>query len=172
MTRHGAVARTGRRGDSRHAASASAAAAYDAPMRATRLAMLSAVILTASMLPPAAQEQPSGFRSPSNNIHCQAFKQDDGHVLRCDLAAMSNKPPPKPKDCELDWGAAFEMTDASKAERLCHGDTAMDNTLPQLAYGASWQRHGFTCKSEQSGVTCSNAKGHGFELSRGKQRVF
>lgn len=124
------------------------------------------------MQPPAAQEQPSGFRSPSSNIHCQAFKVDDGHVLRCDIAATSNKPPPKPKDCELDWGSAFEMTDTSKAERLCHGDTAMDNTLPQLPYGASWQRHGFTCKSEQAGMTCTNPKGHGFELSRARQRLF
>ena len=40
------------------------------------------------------------------------------------------------------------------------------------AYGATWQRHGFSCKSEPSGVTCVNPKGHGFELSRSGQRVF
>ncbi len=144
---------------------------YDAPMRGAICATLLAMLMAApGFAEPAAA--PSGFRSPSNNIHCQAFKVDDGSVLRCDIASMSNKQPAKPKDCELDWGSAFEMTDSSKAERLCHGDTAMDNTLPPLAYGASWQRHGFICKSEPGGVTCSNAKGHGFELSRGRQRVF
>jgi hypothetical protein len=31
---------------------------------------------------------------------------------------------------------------------------------------------GFTCKSEQSGITCFNADRHGFSLSRAKQEVF
>ncbi len=129
-------------------------------------------LLSAPAWSAAAQEQAAGFRSPSNNIHCAAFKQDDGAVLRCDIAKMANKPPPKPKDCELDWGSAFEMTDSSQADRICHGDTAQDPSLPVLAYGAAWQRHGFTCKSEANGVTCTNAKGRGFELSRGRQRLF
>jgi hypothetical protein len=47
-----------------------------------------------------------------------------------------------------------------------------NEALPPLAYGATWQRHGFSCKSEQSGVTCTNAKGRGFELARGAQRLF
>jgi hypothetical protein len=47
-----------------------------------------------------------------------------------------------------------------------------DNGLPVLPYGQSWQRAGLTCLSEQSGVSCRNARGHGFTLSRAAQRVF
>jgi hypothetical protein len=118
-------------------------------------------------------DRPTGFRSPSGNIHCQAFKLDDGASLRCDIRAMSNRPPPRPKNCDLEYGQAFEVTDKRVvAQRICHGDSVMDSSLPPLGYGATWQRYGFTCKSEPAGVTCSHATGHGFELSRGKQRVF
>ena len=45
-------------------------------------------------------------------------------------------------------------------------------TLPVLGYGDVWQRGGFTCKSEQTGVTCFNADRRGFSLARAKQEVF
>jgi hypothetical protein len=137
----------------------------------TALAIAISALAFAS--PASAQDQLAGFRSPSSNIFCQADKADAGYVLRCDVMKISNKPPPKPKDCDLDWGRAFEISDtAASAQRLCYGDTVANEALPPLAYGATWQRHGFSCKSEQSGVTCTNAKGHGFELARGAQRLF
>lgn len=115
------------------------------------------------------QGAPRGFKSPSNNIHCQYF---DGE-LRCDIAQVSSAIPPKPRDCELDWGQAFAVTANSRSgQRLCHGDTALDDSLPTLPYGSSWRQGGITCTSEQSGVTCANALGHGFSLSRGSQRLF
>jgi hypothetical protein len=58
------------------------------------------------------------------------------------------------------------------AALLCYGDTVLDKTLPVLAYGEVWQRGGFTCTSEQSGITCSNADRHGLALSWAKQEVF
>jgi hypothetical protein len=48
----------------------------------------------------------------------------------------------------------------------------MDKALPVLAYGEVWQRGGFTCKSEPTGITCFNADRHGFSLARAKQAVF
>jgi hypothetical protein len=41
-----------------------------------------------------------------------------------------------------------------------------------LAYGEVWQRGGFTCRSEQTGLTCFNAMQHGFSLSRAELTVF
>ena len=35
-----------------------------------------------------------------------------------------------------------------------------------------WQRAGFTCRSEQTGLTCFNAMQHGFSLARAEQKVF
>jgi hypothetical protein len=104
-------------------------------MSAALAALLAAVLLS----PASAQDQPDGFRSPSGNVHCQAFKLDDGAALRCDIRQMSNKPPARPRDCELDWGQAFEVSGkAQPAARLCHGDTVMDEQLPPLAMA----RHG------------------------------
>lgn len=122
-----------------------------------------------------AQEGPIGFRSPSNNIHCQFWTGDNaGEVaMRCDVIVITNRPPPRPRDCDLEWGQAFEITgNAGRGARLCYGDTVRDERLPVLAYGGTWQRGGLTCISEEAGVTCVNAKGHGFEVARARQRVF
>ena len=118
-----------------------------------------------------AQTAPAGFQSPSKNIACQYFDYDKQNILRCDIAAMETRPR-RPADCELDYGGAFEMNAKGPAARICHGDTVMDKSLPVLAYGEVWQRGGFTCKSEQTGVTCFNANRRGFSLSRAKQEVF
>lgn len=118
-----------------------------------------------------AQSAPVGFQSPSKNITCQYFDYDKQTTLRCDISAMETRPR-RPADCELDYGGAFEMNAKGTAARICHGDTVMDPRLPVLGYGEVWQRGGFTCTSEQSGVTCFNAERRGFSLARGRQEVF
>ena len=135
------------------------------------LPMLSALSLLTLAAPAQAQSGPAGFQSPSKNIACQYFDYDRQNVLRCDImeATVTAR---RPASCDLEWGKAFEMRAKGNAERLCYGDTVMDPALPVLAYGEVWQRGGFTCKSEQTGVTCFNADRRGFSLSRAKQEVF
>jgi hypothetical protein len=118
-----------------------------------------------------AQSGPTGFQSPSKNITCQYFEYEKEKSLRCDINAMETRPQ-RPADCDLDYGGAFEMNANGAAARICHGDTVMDKSLPVLAYGEVWQRGGFTCKSEQSGITCFNADRRGFSLARARQEVF
>ena len=118
-----------------------------------------------------AQSAPAGFQSPSKNIACQYFDYDKQNILRCDIAAMETRPR-RPADCDLDYGGAFEMNAKGPAVRLCHGDTVMDPRLPVLGYDEVWQRGGFTCKSERTGVTCFNTDRRGFSLARAKQEVF
>jgi hypothetical protein len=131
---------------------------------------------TASSAPQA--EAPDGFKTPSGNIHCQSFateteKGRPGRTVRCDIRNISNRLPPRPRDCELEWGQAFEVDTAARAgERLCYGDSVEDDKLRPLPYGETWARGGLRCKSEASGVTCVNPSGHGFEISRNSQRVF
>lgn len=112
----------------------------------------------------------NGFRSPSGNIHCQYFDMEA--VLRCDLKEIANRPLPRPRDCENDWGQAFEVF-ARKNETgpICYGDTVMDDRLPVLGYGDRWQRGDFVCHSERTGVSCVNSLGAGFALSRSAQTV-
>jgi hypothetical protein len=132
-------------------------------------------LLALSLLPLAttalAQSSVTGFRSPSNNIACQYFDYDRQITLRCDImeATVTAR---RPADCDLEYGKAFEMRAKGSAIRLCYGDTIMDKALPPLAYGEVWQRGGFTCTSEQTGVTCFNTDRRGFSLSRAKQEVF
>ena len=136
-----------------------------------RLAM---VTLGLSLLSPhvaPAQDRPTGFLTPSKNIACQFFSDNGQGVLRCDIMNMDARPR-RPADCELDWGHAFEMSAKGAAGRICAGDTVMDTSLAVLAYGEVWQRGEFTCRSEQTGLTCFNAMQRGFTLARGRQEVF
>ncbi len=118
-----------------------------------------------------AQDRPIGFLTPSKNIACQFFTDNGQGVLRCDIMNMDARPR-RPADCELDYGHAFEMSAKGAAGRICAGDTVMDPSLPVLVYGEVWQRGGFTCRSEQTGLTCFNAMQRGFSLARGRQGVF
>ena len=133
-------------------------------------ALLALSLLTISVAANA-QSSVTGFRSPSNNIACQYFDYDRQLTLRCDImeATVTAR---RPADCDLEWGKAFEMRAKGSAVRLCYGDTVMDKALPPLAYGEVWQRGGFTCTSEQTGVTCFNTDRRGFSLSRAKQELF
>ena len=108
-----------------------------------------------------------GFQTPSGNMMCLY----SGGSLRCDISKTTNRPPPKPKDCPVDWGNAFELPSKGGAKRLCYGDTIMGN-YPTLAYGAKWSKNGLTCESEKTGLTCSNQSSNGFSLSKAQQRFF
>jgi hypothetical protein len=131
------------------------------------LAFFTLIISTATN----AQSGPAGFLSPSKNIVCAYFDYDKQNTLRCDImeATVTAR---RPADCDLEWGKAFEMNAKGGVTRPCYGDTVMDPKMPVLAYGEVWQRGGFTCKSEQAGVTCFNADRRGFSLSRAKQDLF
>ena len=118
-----------------------------------------------------AQYRPIGFQTPSKNVYCQFYAEDGPSTLRCDMMQVDVQPRP-PVPCEGDYGRAFEMTARGPAERICRSDTLYDPSLPVLAYGEIWQRGGFTCRSEQTGLTCFNAMEHGFSLSRARQEVF
>lgn len=131
-----------------------------------------AMLMSQAAAPAYAQSGPAAFQSPSKNIACQFFTTDDRrNVLRCDIREMATTPR-RPADCDLEWGHAFELSSKGGATRLCYGDTVLDDSLPVLAYGQVWQRGGFTCNSEQTGLTCFNADRHGFSLSRAKQELF
>lgn len=137
------------------------------PVPALLVALAAILVVPASAR---AQGVLEGFVMPSRNVACLAGDTDGGW-LRCDMAAMA-KVPPRPADCDLDYGHAFEVSGGDRrAGRICHGDTVMGD-YPMLAYGTRWQRFGFDCHSEQRGLTCRNRFGRGFFLSRARQDVF
>ena len=115
----------------------------------------------------------SYFHTPTNNIHCMGSNFDDGPNLRCDLRQISNPRPAAPADCPLDYGDSYNINlNGLVGTLVCHGDTVELPGSPVLAYGATWQAFGFTCRSATDGLTCTNSSGHGFFLARNKQMVF
>lgn len=121
-----------------------------------------------------ALEHEAGFKMPSNNIYCLLEIEDHSVAdLRCDIMQQDTKSPPAPKNCPLSWGNAFAITpNGNVGAMLCHGDTTRNDALEVLPYGTEWNHSGFSCKSETTGLTCTNTRGHGFTLSRTVQRLF
>lgn len=102
------------------------------------------------------------FRSPSNNIFCAI----DSQGARCDIRDKAWQPPPKPADCDLDWGSSMAVT-AQGAVFVCAGDTVEDDKAPPLPYGGIVERGDIRCRSEESGMACEHVpSGSRFLLSR------
>jgi LppP/LprE lipoprotein len=114
-------------------------------------------------------EPAEGVQLPSRNIGC-IFSRSPRYV-RCDVRSGLKPAPPRPAGCDLDWAYGLQMTPVSKPKTFCAGDTALAQG-PILAYGATLRIEGFTCLSQRSGLRCTNRAGHGFFLSRQRQRVF
>jgi hypothetical protein len=118
-----------------------------------------------------------GFKTPSGNIHCRLQgSQNENRAtphLRCDILAINGPLPPKPRNCDGNWGQAFSIVhDAQRVQTMCSTDAVTDDLMQTLPYGATWQQAGFNCISKPSGLTCTNRSGHGFALSRAAQKIF
>jgi len=108
------------------------------------------------------------FRTPSGNIGCGY----SGTSLRCDIRSGIPHAPPKPKDCDLDWGGGYSLGTTGRASVMCAGDTAVDPRSPAIPYGTTWHRGAFRCSSKLEGLRCTNASGHGFFLSKDPSYTF
>ena len=119
----------------------------------------------------AGPNRPTGFQSPSKNIACQYFdyRQAEHAPLRHRRDGNTAAAPRR-----LRTRLRRRLRDERQRPRRPHLPRRHRDgpSLPVLAYGEVWQRGGFTCKSEQTGMTCFNAERRGFSLSRAKQKVF
>jgi hypothetical protein len=110
----------------------------------------------------------SGFISPTGNVSCMI----DADWARCDIIDRDWSPPPRPADCEFDYGHGISLAPGEPAQFVCAGDTAFgaDDVLP---YGDSITAGVLRCESADKGITCRDAQsGHGFSLSRQAYRLF
>jgi hypothetical protein len=113
-----------------------------------------------------------GFRSPTGNIHCAMYSFNGNAEARCDLRSYTPSYSKRPAGCEQDWGMAFGVGAAGKGELLCVGDTVQDPANPVLPYGEALSLGGISCVSAKTGMTCSNAEGHGFSVAKAEQKLF
>jgi hypothetical protein len=134
---------------------------------------LSAGVAVAARLP--------GVKTPSQNISCFYVPQrptSHGNLL-CNIKqavytkALQTRCIAPPTG--LDWHG-FTLSDTKRGEVLCAGGLMYDGrdtpTFVTLAYGKTWRYRGFTCASRVTGLTCTNARGHGLFLSRQSWRAW
>jgi hypothetical protein len=135
-----------------------------------------ALIVAAGVAAASAAGSTSFFQTPSKNIGCvyvTPFAATDKPYLRCDIGGGLHPLPPRPKNCDLDWGYGYSMSGATgRARPFCAGDTARDPRAPVLQYGKTWRKGPFTCLSQATGLRCKNRAGHGFFLSRQRSYTF
>ena len=110
----------------------------------------------------------SGFVSPTGNVSCMI----DADWARCDIIDRDWAPPPRPADCEFDYGQGISLAPGEPAEFVCAGDTAFgaDEVLP---YGDSITAGVLRCESAEKGITCRDTKtSHGFSISQQAYQLF
>jgi len=110
----------------------------------------------------------TGFVSPTGNVSCMI----DADWARCDIIDRDWSPPPRPADCEFDYGQGISLAPGEQAEFVCAGDTAFgaDEVLP---YGQSITAGVLQCESAEAGITCRDVgNGHGFSISLQAYRLF
>lgn len=133
-----------------------------------KLSVLAALVLAG----PAFADDYVSFQSPTGNIHCAIFQDGEGAAARCDLLELVPSFTRAPADCEFDWGSAFGVEDRGKGYLACVSDAVGDRGNPVLPYGEAVSLGGISCVSAKTGMTCTNAEGHGFSVAKAKQRLF
>ena len=121
---------------------------------------------------PALAQDYLGFQSPTGNIHCGIYSDEGSSFARCDLIALTPSYTDPPEDCEFDWGQSFAVEGKGKGYLACVSDTVIDPGNPVLPYGEAVSLGGIACVSAETGMTCTNAKGHGFSVARSRQRLY
>jgi hypothetical protein len=106
----------------------------------------------------------------NDDVACMATTE----VARCDVLRPKWSPPPKPADCDGDWGTgAVFVNDKGSVIHGCVTDSARGNDSHVLAEGRGIEVGQFVCDATASGMKCTDTKsGHGFEVSRASYRFF
>jgi hypothetical protein len=140
-----------------------------------RLALAAAVVVAAALVAAPGAGAVSGldaFMTPSRHIACMYQHGADARPeLRCDVDHVAH-PVKRPASCPLDYGSAFGLSATGRARRLCVGDTVRDPKARIINYGVTHTYGRFTCTARRSGLRCTTRAGHGFVLSRERQRLF
>jgi hypothetical protein len=112
------------------------------------------------------------FRSPTGNINCIMYSDPSGATARCDLTELKQSYTKRPAGCDFDWGHSFAVDDGGKGYLACVSDAVGNQGAAVLRYGQAVSLGGISCVSAENGMTCTNAKGHGFSVAKAKQKLF
>ncbi len=135
----------------------------------------------------------TAFATPSGNIVCAVFALDTPGAfrVRCDLLEHTWVLPPRPDDCEYDWGHGTYL-ESGQSGITCVSDSAIGSPavgaegtwwngqpgsevvaggdaggLVALSYGATMTFGPVSCLSSLDGLHCTDSDtGAGFDISR------
>lgn len=132
-------------------------------------------VTTTSSAPTTSTERPGGtdqrFATPSGNIVCDITVSG----ARCGIASLAQKPAPV-DGCDGSVGYVYVIDASGKVDVPC----VPKKDLPKkggsdvnvLGYGQRSSAFGFTCTSEESGMSCvDDVTRSGFSLARAGGRV-
>jgi len=105
------------------------------------------------------------FKTPSGNIICTTGRlplSRSAVGIGCVVFSVSG----------ARGQASWMMRPTGRAWHRAVAANIETEGLHALAYGRSWSRLGISCSSRFHGLTCRNRSGHGFFLSRERQRIF
>lgn len=112
------------------------------------------------------------FQSPTGNISCGLYSDGADTSVRCDMSKLVPSYTTPPAGCEFDWGSSFAVSATGMGVLACVSDPAAGPAAPVLPYGDAISLGGISCVSAKTGMTCTNAEGHGFSISKAKQRLY
>lgn len=112
-----------------------------------------------------------GFRTPSGNIYCNGAVE--AGEIGCSIVERSGPPAaPDTEACPSVWGHHVDLDRNGPARMVC-GPVPRKSSYTDVApYGVSASFGGINCRSETTGLQCTNTDGHGFFLSRREQRIW
>lgn len=112
------------------------------------------------------------FQSPSGNIRCD-MTRGAPLAVQCSLGVDVQSYTDRPASCDGDWGTTFGVDQTGRGRLVCVTDEGLtQEPRDVLPYGRRAILDGITCRSEMTGVTCTNLERGGFEVRRAEQRVF
>jgi hypothetical protein len=123
-------------------------------------ALLIALVAAMALSAAPAFARTKSFRTPSKNIYCLYMSnQGPGPWIRCDVRSLND--------------TAFRVDRRHKGRKIHITDSVFNPHAKVLRYGTSLRVGPFTCASRTSGLTCkSRTSGHGFRISRQRQKTF
>lgn len=112
-----------------------------------------------------------GFRTPSGNIYCNGSVEADDII--CSIVERSGAPAaPDTGACSAVWGHHVELGRTGPARVVCGAAPRKSSYTDVAPYGVSASFGEINCRSETTGLQCTNSEGHGFLLSRREQRIW
>jgi hypothetical protein len=126
-----------------------------------RAALIAAVLVLSAPAVATAQESVyKPFKTPSGRIFCAFMRGDElPPQIRCDMTFLNDR--------------AAVIKRRGRARIVKVTDAVGDPDAPVLAYGKTRRFGRLRCASRRSGLTCrSTLSGHGFTISRERQRTF